>query len=218
MTIKLQPNGLIGSKQDILNLQKSKSARILICSDSHGKYETLQNIIMQFGKRCDAFIFCGDIGRDIVLLINNLQSNKALNKVTPPVIAYVRGNSDPASLPLGFNKYLPLPPFQTLTAAGKTIFIAHGHNHNVYFGLQNLGWAAQENNATIAVYGHTHIPMAEKVKDFTFINPGSCNFPRGGFPPSFAILTIQDTIVDAAHIQIINKSDSTEYKIFTPFL
>ena len=40
----------------------------------------------------------------------------------------------------------------------------------------------------ILLYGHTHIPRAEQPGDQWMLNPGSVSIPKGGYPPSYAVL------------------------------
>ena len=38
------------------------------------------------------------------------------------------------------------------------------------------------------VYGHIHLPVAETMGDKFLLNPGSVSLPKGGNPPSYAML------------------------------
>ena len=40
----------------------------------------------------------------------------------------------------------------------------------------------------VVVYGHTHISTVSQEEDILVINPGSPTLPRGGLPPSVAVL------------------------------
>ena len=51
--------------------------------------------------------------------------------------------------------------------------------------------AAIEAGAEIVVYGHTHIALAGRSQTIQIFNPGSCARPRGGQPPSFAVLKVK---------------------------
>jgi putative phosphoesterase len=42
------------------------------------------------------------------------------------------------------------------------------------------------------VYGHTHISLINQEENLLVINPGSPSMPRGGLPPSVALLTIEN--------------------------
>lgn len=81
----------------------------------------------------------------------------------------VHGNSD--SLALRDR----LPAVRTITRAGWTIVIAHGHEHD----RTSLSLLARDRNADLAIVGHTHRPAIEELGDQTVLNPGSHADPRG---------------------------------------
>ena len=56
---------------------------------------------------------------------------------------------------------------------------------------------ASEYGCDIVCYGHTHISKIKQLDNILLINPGSARFPRDGKSPSYAILNIEDDIVDA---------------------
>ena len=214
-------NRLIGSPQAIEELSLKNSARVIVLSDSHGNYEIFKNIILQYGEGCDAVAFCGDGSTDLAHLLEEAEISEELRAKIPPVIAYVQGNCDPTNY-----KILPkkspearLPQFQILCAAKKSIYICHGHNENANYTLYPLALRADAEYCQVALYGHTHLPYfttdtEHKVK---ILNPGSCNRPRGNYPPSFAILTITPSVIDAAFIRIDDPySHTPSFKIFKP--
>lgn len=58
-------------------------------------------------------------------------------------------------------------------------FITHGHLYNVkYIGASRLAYAAMEQDAQIAMFGHTHVPMQEQMGDVLIINPGTAGKGR----------------------------------------
>ena len=58
-------------------------------------------------------------------------------------------------------------------------FITHGHLYNVkYIGADRLAYAAMEQDAKIAMFGHTHIPMQKQYGDVLVINPGTAGKGR----------------------------------------
>ncbi|MBN2340709.1 MAG: metallophosphoesterase family protein [Deltaproteobacteria bacterium] len=42
------------------------------------------------------------------------------------------------------------------------------------------------------VHGHLHEPSIKWKDKILYINPGSCVYPRGGHPPSFAVIRVQN--------------------------
>ena len=61
------------------------------------------------------------------------------------------------------------------------MFCTHGHIYNE----ENLPPMMP---GDILLYGHTHVPRAEKVLDKWMLNPGSVSIPKGGSVPSYAVL------------------------------
>lgn len=189
---------LIGSEAAIKALSKKELAYVLVLSDSHGNYDVLYDVLQECGSRLDALIFCGDGSEDIVRLFEDaLQEDPvhgALRKIFPPVIAFVRGNGDAESYAYNNGdkrEICIVPQAQNITICGKNLFVTHGHKYSVDFGLDYASQVSERLGVDYFFYGHTHIPRNKKIKHTTFINAGSCSRPRGGFPPSCAILKIQ---------------------------
>jgi putative phosphoesterase len=61
------------------------------------------------------------------------------------------------------------------------LFLTHGH----LYGPENL---PALNAGDVLIYGHTHLPVAEKRGDIYHFNPGSVSIPKGGFTASYGIL------------------------------
>ena len=58
-------------------------------------------------------------------------------------------------------------------------FITHGHLYNVKYGmLDSLVYAAQEQGAKIAMFGHTHEADYEEMGGVKLINPGTAGAGR----------------------------------------
>lgn len=69
-------------------------------------------------------------------------------------------------------------------------FITHGHLYNVkYIGPDRLAYAAMEQGAKIAMFGHTHVPMQKQLGDVLIINPGSAGKGR---PSTWALVEVTD--------------------------
>ena len=65
------------------------------------------------------------------------------------------------------------------------IFGTHGHRYGVKQGLLRFSLAAQEQQAQVALFGHTHIPYCRQEGGLWLLNPGAC----GGRAPSCGIVT-----------------------------
>jgi len=138
--------------------------KILILSDSHGLRDEITQIRNQ--HHVDHVIHCGDSSIDD----------------TDPVLQdmiVVNGNCD------FFGSF---PNDEHLKLNGLDFLITHGHLYGVKSGLLNLTYRAEELQAQVVCYGHTHIAGAEKIGKQLFINPGSIRLPKGRSEKTYAIL------------------------------
>lgn len=215
--ISQHKQNIIGSREAIAALEKKDHARLLVLSDSHGRYGIVEGIVRRFGSECDALIFCGDGVSDIAQLLYVAKNDKKIGDCVPPVIAAVHGNCDPASYPLDKGT-LYFSSMIELKVNGRGILITHGHNQGVDWGVETLGLEMQVSECTTAFYGHTHVAREDNFKNFKIVNPGSCARPRGGQAPGFAIATVEKSFVDIAFIKMEMGADgATEYKIWNPY-
>lgn len=216
-------NNIIGSPCSIQALASKDHARVLLASDSHGKFKTLLSILRLYGSSCDAFLFCGDGASDIAEILECAEEDEKFKEALPPVMAFVAGNGDPKTYPVSFDigknnpeaRLFPkgtviFPSDQSLCVNGHNIFMSHGHYYGVDFSLNRLSYAANEKEASIAFYGHTHIAGEFTSPKCRCINPGSCARPRGGQQSSFAIVTFEKDFIDTAFIK------TEDYKLWTP--
>lgn len=150
--------------------------KILVVSDTHGKNKELINRVRKMEK-ADLLIHLGDYVGD------GLTIAKALG--IAPII--VMGNGDHPSS--GFKEE------EVIEIKGKKIFLTHGHKLGVNFNLNRILYRARELDADIALFGHTHLPIIEKIDDLILMNPGSASYPRG-FPDkkTFGIIEINREI------------------------
>ena len=195
-------------KIDSKKLAQKEHARLLVVSDSHGLYSALENIILKYGRGCDALIHCGDGNTDLSLLLKNAETNEELKEAIPNVVINVRGNCDP-------DPKIPLK--QIFTVNGTKILVVHGHNQNVNFGLDQLALQAQLQECKVAIYGHTHIASERRFATLSLINPGSCSSPRGGQKAGFAIITVEKDFIDTAFLRRTNSTDAnSDFEIYHP--
>ena len=117
----------------------------------------------------DVLIHLGDHERDAGVLLREF----------PEIPLYqVSGNCDFASFaPLTLA--VPIGPVR--------VFLTHGHLY-----------AAKEENAQLALFGHTHIPFHEDIGGVKVINPGSAGRGR---PRTWALLEIFENGGIAAEIR-----------------
>lgn len=193
---------LVGDLDDLAELERKASGKILVISDSHGEWELVEKVIADFGIDCDALVFCGDGTADIVACLEEASRNEKLRDALPPIVACARGNGDPDSFQLDLavvedEEGNPLPranrfdvvPMVSFRLAGRNVMVAHGHRHLVDMGTDLLHSAAETMNADLVFFGHTHRPHREEAGATLILNPGSCSRPRGGNPPTVAVVS-----------------------------
>ena len=161
----------------------AKLVRIGVLSDSHGDFPSLEGALSIMGE-IDFVLHAGDYLRDSMRLSRVL---------TIPVIG-VAGNCDT----------LHHPTEEIIELGGQRFFIAHGHHHGVKADTSGIIHAARRHRVDVAIYGHTHVPALFVQYGILFLNPGSTSAGRKGTTSSCAILTIEDTRVDAAFLPLKN--------------
>ncbi len=143
--------------------------RILVVSDTHGDFHSL-NRALQAQPTAEMIVHCGD-GAEQQQYIKETQRDKQ--------VVIVRGNCDWSS---------DAPVFEVTEAGGKRIFVTHGHMYNAKFTLQQLVYAAREQQADILLFGHTHQAMTDYIDGLYMMNPGSCH----GYYATYGIIDITD--------------------------
>lgn len=131
----------------------------IVMSDSHHDRDVVNKIKEKYQENASAIFHCGD---------SELPSNDSVWQG----ITVVSGNCDYDD---GYRD------FQLREVEGKKILITHGHLFSVGYGLDRYASFAGEQHADIALFGHIHQPVAQKIKNCLFINPGSVAQPRGQF-------------------------------------
>jgi uncharacterized protein len=145
-------------------------SKILVVSDSHGLTKELQLLRERHSEDVDLMIHCGDS--------ELMPDDQAISGYIT-----VRGNCD-------FGSGYPLE--MMAEAAGKKFFITHGHLYSVKSSLMNIKYKAQEVNADIVCFGHSHVLGAEVIDGTLFLNPGSIRLPRERLEKTYVILDLQD--------------------------
>ncbi len=148
-------------------------SKVLIVSDSHGLTEEL-NELKKRHKDVEKFIHCGD-------------SELSKNDEAIDQFIVVRGNCDYESL---FHND------EVIDFQGTKFLVTHGHLYNVKSTLMNLKYKAEEVNANIVCFGHSHLLGIEKIGNILFLNPGSLRLPRGRNERTYVVLNFTEQIVD----------------------
>ncbi|MCD7032854.1 metallophosphoesterase [Metabacillus sp. GX 13764] len=145
--------------------------KVLIMSDSHGLTDEVREIADRHKEEVSAVIHCGD-------------SELALNDEHVRGMQIVRGNCDDD---------MALPEELAVDVEGYRFLVVHGHLHSIKTTLMNVKYRAEEENAQIICFGHSHIAGAELEDGKLFINPGSIRLPRVRPVKTYAILEAEGT-------------------------
>lgn len=143
---------------------------IIIVSDSHGLTKELD--LIKERHNVAAYIHCGD-------------SELTYNHPSLKNFTIVRGNCD-VETSFEIEEIMELQRLK--------IFITHGHLYNVKSHIMNLSYRAQELDAKIICYGHSHHAGVQKVGEQIFINPGSIRYPRGRTEKTYALMIIDSSL------------------------
>lgn len=143
--------------------------RILVVSDTHGDFSTLQKVI-DIQRSAEIIVHCGDGDAQVQYLKEHFKDK---------MIVGVRGNCDWCS---------SLPSKEIINVCGKKIFITHGHLYNAKVGLYTIMSATREEKADILLFGHTHEAMTYYEDGLYVMNPGSCH----GYMASYGYIDITE--------------------------
>ncbi|MFT8824059.1 MAG: metallophosphoesterase [Liquorilactobacillus mali] len=158
--------------------------KILVVSDSHGDRDILVKLLEKYKGHVSAMFHCGD---------SELEPDDELFNDFHVVI----GNCD---YDTRFAKKI------IVKVGSETVLLTHGHLYGVNSGLNSLNLLAQENGATIALFGHTHLLGAEMNNGCLFLNPGSISFPRGKYSYIGGTYALIDADAQKLHVQFYNRA------------
>ena len=139
-----------------------------VFSDTHSNTALMKEAV--FRIRPDIIIHLGDHDRDAEILREEF----------PEISLYVvQGNCDIAS---------DAPEWDIVPMGPVKAYITHGHMFDVKWGhLDSLVYAAMEQEAKIAMYGHTHEAEVEEIGGVKLVNPGTAGRGRN---QTFAIVEV----------------------------
>ncbi|WP_407575550.1 phosphodiesterase [Raoultella terrigena] len=159
--------------------------RLMFASDIHGSLPAAERVLERFAQSgAQWLIILGDVlnhGPRNALPEGYAPAEVAgkLNGAAARIIA-VCGNCDSEVDQMLLDFPITAPWQQVLTERCR-LFLTHGH---LYSPEKLPSLCAGD----VLVYGHTHIPVAEKRGDIFLFNPGSVSIPKGGFPASYGLL------------------------------
>lgn len=162
---------------DVNNLQ----AKILVISDTHWySAEYIPDALLQMLPNFDAVIHAGD-----------WSSYEAMQFISNRTQLFtVRGNCDDDLVRRA------APEKSSFTICGHNIGLIHGRRKSESY-LYELSSAFPDEE--IVIFGHMHLPIHEQIAGKQLFNPGSFSFPRGGYPPSYGILTFGAALPELQH-------------------
>ena len=90
--------------------------------------------------------------------------------------------------------FRPIEPAERLLEIrGKRILLCHGHTYGVKQSLLTAGYAAEERQLDLFLFGHTHRPLVDRRGRTLFLNPGSIG---ASSRPSYGVVTVQGGQLD----------------------
>jgi putative phosphoesterase len=159
--------------------------KLMFASDIHGSLPAAERVLALFAQSgAQWLVLLGDLlyhGPRNALPegYNPAQVAERLNDYAARIIA-VRGNCD-SEVDQMLLHFPITAPWQQVLLPTRRLFLTHGH----LFGPDNLPTLAE---GDVLVYGHTHLPVAEKRGEIFHFNPGSVSIPKGGFAASYGML------------------------------
>ena len=138
--------------------------RLLVFSDIHGSYSGWLTV-KALANPGDAIAIAGDLfdtryGSYSQPDFSPEQIRSDLKTLDHPFF-YVYGNCDVPGFCREYSHEL------TFTAAGRTLFMHHGHKTN-----------SIPDGIDVVIQGHTHLPQLERTGNHIVLNPGSIVLPR----------------------------------------
>lgn len=155
--------------------------RLTAISDSHGRKGNVFDIIEKNIESTDYFLCLGDC-------CNNDDFEEAIIYFGSKLhLISVRGNTDWSSAE---------PLEREFKLADKRIMMCHGHTYNVKATYLALIHHAQNIDANIAFFGHTHNPHISCENGIYIVNPGTASL---GY---YSIVDISDGKIECRNLKL----------------
>ena len=149
--------------------------KILVLSDSHGAIEPMEHAVERTQPRM--IFHLGDCWRD---------AERLQGRFPQIPLRQVPGNCDFRSQE---------PAERLLCIEDFRILLCHGHTYGVKQSLIAAGFAAEEKNLDLFLFGHTHRPLVDRRGKTLFLNPGSIGDWRR---PTYGVVTIAGGKLDGS--------------------
>ena len=165
----------------------SSKIKILVIGDFHIPFraDRIPDPLIRFPKeqKVDLIAITGDLVQDYVL---------EPFKEWP--LKVIKGNMD-----MGLVEKYPEKVILELPGINYKILLFHGSGIYPRGDLNHLRRITLKNNCKVLLTGHTHVPVAKKIKDVIIINPGSGTGVYGGGGglgiPTWAYITLDREII-----------------------
>ena len=159
--------------------------KYFIASDIHGSAYYCERMLEAYRREgADRLILLGDIlyhgpRNDLPRDYAPKRVIDMLNAIKSEILC-VRGNCDTEvdQMVLAFPI---LADYALLDTNGSTVFITHGHKHN-------LSALPPLKAGDVLLHGHTHIPACVTEGGITYLNPGSVSIPKEESAHSYMVL------------------------------
>ncbi|AGB41929.1 phosphoesterase, MJ0936 family [Halobacteroides halobius DSM 5150] len=156
--------------------------KLAVFSDAHGRNENIKEGLKKL-PQVDYLLYAGDGVKDLM----------ECEFLSGFEIIAVKGNRD-------FNAGYPRE--RIFKVGRKKILLTHGDNYRIKWGIDQLYYRAQELEANIVIFGHTHIRYAQEEQGILFFNPGSISLPRDGEEGSFGLLELEEDRINYKHYNL----------------
>lgn len=147
--------------------------KILVLSDSHGNLINMRRAVEK--ENPNLILHLGDCWRD----------GERLHAAFPDIpFEQVPGNCD----------FRPGEDVELLLfLEDKRVLMCHGHTYGVKQSLISAGYAAEEQNLDLFLFGHTHRPLVDMRGKTLFLNPGSIGDHAH---PFYGVVTLENGKLD----------------------
>lgn len=148
--------------------------KLLILSDSHGEWRSLQNVVES--EKPDVVLHLGDYIGDA----------QKLSLVCDVPVEAVPGNCD--------GLFIKGERSRILTYEGVRFFLTHGHDYRVKSGTELLAGEACRMGVDAVLFGHTHQALMERLPGgIWLVNPGTAGGVHA--PATYAVATAENGTV-----------------------
>ena len=178
--------------------------RLFIASDIHGSAYYCKKMLESYEReKADKMLLLGDIlyhgpRNDLPKDYAPKQVIAMLNPRKEEILC-VRGNCD-TEVDQMVLEFPILADYCLLMMGEKLIYATHGHVYHET-NLPPMG------EGEILLHGHTHLYGAKRAGSHLILNPGSVSIPKGGNPPTYAVLENGMFVVKELNGKIVEQTE-----------